>query len=199
MGKRKRESASAALPLPSFLPFYFCVRAFSISLTWLSRSLEQATRKCFSANLNSFTASNRYVKNNGGIDTENGYPHPCNKSCCFDKSKVGATCTGEKMTKWLVQSHLLRIISTVRSRKCTHSLRLVTCSRGVDGGNAWWDPFVSPSSPFALHFAFPPPPAIWTPRKSSRSLPSKEERRQDETRQFFLPLGKDTKNRFGMD
>ena len=97
--KEGRERASAALPHPTFLPSYYRVRAFSISQSWLSRSLEQATKKHFSANLNYFTASNRYVKNNGGIDTENGYPHPCNKSCCFDKSKVGATCTGEKMTK----------------------------------------------------------------------------------------------------
>ena len=40
-GERERESSSA-LPLPSFLPFYFRVRAFSISLTRPSRSLEQA-------------------------------------------------------------------------------------------------------------------------------------------------------------
>ena len=32
---------------------------------------------------------------NEGIDTEAGYPNPCNKSCCFLKDKVGATVTGE--------------------------------------------------------------------------------------------------------
>lgn len=35
-----------------------------------------------------------YVKENGGIDTEAGYPYPCHKSCCYDKAYVGATCTG---------------------------------------------------------------------------------------------------------
>ena len=39
--------------------------------------------------------SSRYVKENGGIDTEAGYPYPCHKSCCYDKAYVGATCTGE--------------------------------------------------------------------------------------------------------
>ena len=32
---------------------------------------------------------------NEGIDTEAGYPNPCNKSCCFLKDKVGATVTGK--------------------------------------------------------------------------------------------------------
>lgn len=29
-----------------------------------------------------------YIIRNGGIDTESGYPDPCNKSCCFLKDKV---------------------------------------------------------------------------------------------------------------
>ena len=37
------KGGGGALPLPSFLPFYFLVRAFSISRTRLSWSLEQAT------------------------------------------------------------------------------------------------------------------------------------------------------------
>lgn len=37
----------------------------------------------------------RYIKKNGGIDTEEGYPYPCHKSCCFDRAHVGATCTGK--------------------------------------------------------------------------------------------------------
>ena len=52
-GKRKEEGRekerepviiSAAAPLPSFLPFYFRVFAFSIQWTRLSRSLEQAIK-----------------------------------------------------------------------------------------------------------------------------------------------------------
>ena len=38
-GGRKKE---AAFPLPSLLPFYFRVSAFSIQLTRTTRSLEQA-------------------------------------------------------------------------------------------------------------------------------------------------------------
>ena len=38
MGKREKEAPA----LPSFLPFYFCVRAFSIQRPRLSKSLEQA-------------------------------------------------------------------------------------------------------------------------------------------------------------
>ena len=38
-GKRKKE---AAFPLPSLLPFYFPVSAFSIQLARTTRSLEQA-------------------------------------------------------------------------------------------------------------------------------------------------------------
>ena len=38
-GKRKKE---AAFPLPSLLPFYFRVSAFSIQLARTTRSLEQA-------------------------------------------------------------------------------------------------------------------------------------------------------------
>ena len=53
LGGGKKE-ARESLPFPSFLPFYFCARTFSISQTWQSRSLEQATRKYFSANLNFF-------------------------------------------------------------------------------------------------------------------------------------------------
>ena len=47
-GKCKKEAA--AFPLPSFLPFYFRVRTFSIKRTPLSRNLEQATLElgCFS-------------------------------------------------------------------------------------------------------------------------------------------------------
>ena len=41
-GKRKKEGRDAAPALPSFLPFYFRVCAFSIQRTRLSRSLEQA-------------------------------------------------------------------------------------------------------------------------------------------------------------
>ena len=37
----------------------------------------------------------RYIMRNEGIDTEAGYPSPCNKSCCFLKDKVGATVTGK--------------------------------------------------------------------------------------------------------
>ena len=197
-GKRKGERASAALPLPSFLPFYFCVHAFSITRTWLSRSLEQPTKKHFSANLNYFTASNRYVKNNGGIDTENGYPYPCNKSCCFDKSKVGAACTGEKMTKTgtvtLFEDHYYWMCLP-RSVPIASFKWLV---QGVQMAGMYGEVLsISPCSPFVLHLAFLP--SIWTSKKSSRSLPSKEERRQGETRQFFILWGKDTKNRFGMD
>ena len=45
MGRFNREmiTGSAALVLPSFLPFYFRVCAFSIQRTRLSRSLKQAT------------------------------------------------------------------------------------------------------------------------------------------------------------
>lgn len=41
-----------------------------------------------------FCSLPRYIKRNGGIDTESGYPSPCNTSCCFLKDKVGATVTG---------------------------------------------------------------------------------------------------------
>ena len=40
----KKEKGAAPEALPSFLPFYFRVRAFSIQQTQLSRSLKQATR-----------------------------------------------------------------------------------------------------------------------------------------------------------
>ncbi|KAK2562232.1 Cathepsin L [Acropora cervicornis] len=36
----------------------------------------------------------KYIKRNGGIDTESGYPSPCHTFCCFLKDKVGATVTG---------------------------------------------------------------------------------------------------------
>ena len=42
-----------------------------------------------------FCSLPRYIKRNGGIDTESGYPSPCNTSCCFLKDKVGATVTGK--------------------------------------------------------------------------------------------------------
>ena len=38
----REKGGRVALPLPSFFLFYFLVRAFSISWTWLSRSLQQA-------------------------------------------------------------------------------------------------------------------------------------------------------------
>ena len=41
-GMRKREKEAPAHALPSFLPFYFRVRAFSIQRPRLSKSLEQA-------------------------------------------------------------------------------------------------------------------------------------------------------------
>ena len=41
-GKKEKRESSAVLPLPSLLPFFFRVRAFSISLNRPSRSLEQA-------------------------------------------------------------------------------------------------------------------------------------------------------------
>ena len=41
---RKMITGSAASPSPSFLPFFFRVRAFSIPWARLSRSLEQATQ-----------------------------------------------------------------------------------------------------------------------------------------------------------
>ena len=40
--KGREKVAERAPPLPTFLPFYFCVWAFSIQRTRLSRSLEQA-------------------------------------------------------------------------------------------------------------------------------------------------------------
>ena len=42
-GKRKKEGRETAPALPSFLPFYFRVCAFSIQRTRLSRNLEQAS------------------------------------------------------------------------------------------------------------------------------------------------------------
>ena len=64
--KRKKKGA-AAPSLPSFLPFYFCVCAFWIQRTRLSRSLEQANcvirqtikSYCF---MFTFTRSNRPLK-----------------------------------------------------------------------------------------------------------------------------------------
>ena len=61
-GKRKMEGveSSAAPPLPSFLPFYLRVRAFSIQRTRLSRSLEQANlehRSMVLTQYSRFTAS----------------------------------------------------------------------------------------------------------------------------------------------
>ena len=48
----------------------------------------------------------RYIIRNGGIDTEAGYPYPCNKSCCFDKDKVGATLTGKRQRSRIPRSVL---------------------------------------------------------------------------------------------
>ena len=44
---REKEKGRAAPPLPSFLHFYFRIRAFSIQGTRISRSLEQATAPPF--------------------------------------------------------------------------------------------------------------------------------------------------------
>ena len=47
-GREKKGKRKGAAPsLPSFLPFYFRVRAFLIQRARLSRSLEQAARKMF--------------------------------------------------------------------------------------------------------------------------------------------------------
>ena len=42
-GSKKRKRKGTAPPLPSFLPFYFRLRAFAIQRAQLFRSLEQAT------------------------------------------------------------------------------------------------------------------------------------------------------------
>ncbi|XP_068711161.1 cathepsin L1-like [Montipora capricornis] len=55
----------------------------------------------------------KYIIKNGGIDTEAGYPHPCNKSCCFLKDKVGATITGYEDIQQGNESQLQYAVATV--------------------------------------------------------------------------------------
>ena len=131
-------TGSVALPLLSFLPFYFRVRPFSVSRTWVCRSLGQATtaHNHKTSKLAVIFTSRLKKRNkgfNGDYDSSSrlkrswswNSPHFSGRNCClvvsiqWNENTQPSFFIGVFYLSWVQEKYTIRRNKNFDSRSCS--------------------------------------------------------------------------------